>query len=119
MLRYDPLSGQVFTERLVKTRDRLTNPSRPAEERRTPYEMQLEAERLKHLGVESLHAKAMRKLIVNARSLTPDALRATPAPITMQIWKEIIREYVGPLDPSCELTIGRRVKLKPCTPGTV
>lgn len=81
MERYDPDSGQVFRETVVKVARK--HGKRPSN--RLPYVAPLR-------GAESLSAKAMREIVCNASTLTKETLEAAPLPIVHQIWKAIRRE---------------------------
>lgn len=84
MERYDWESGLVFTETLVKVSKRPPDRKRP---KVLPYVPPL-------AGAESLYAKAMREIVRNASTLTPEALRTVPASIVDRIWRAVRRECV-------------------------
>ena len=86
MEQFDPESGLVFRETIVKAQ-------RPP----AKWEHRLGSSlgvRYKPpaKGAESLYAKAMREIVRKAYTLTPESLQAIPTTIAQQIWKAIRRE---------------------------
>lgn len=83
---YDPDSGQVFRETIVKAK-------------RVSWKDEYVGQRSPQIapsqGVLSLKSIAMRSLVRNARLLTPQVLEAVPTIIAHQIWKAIRRECVS------------------------
>ncbi len=86
MERFDPDSGLVYKETIVK-QPKVSNWLKNSGGRLALY-------KAPEQGAESLYAKAMRAIIVNADALTTEALRTTPTSIVRQIWKDVQRECV-------------------------
>lgn len=101
MQRFDPLSGQVFSERIVKQPSARHHNQMSGKERRAIRDLpHAQQDSPLPKGAESLYAKVMRKLVRNANNLTTETLRATPRSIVQEIWKEISKECVSPFPPS-------------------
>lgn len=79
---FDPSNGLVFTEQTIA--------ARPREEQWTP--------RIRRRGFGSgastLEAMALREVLGNVESITPDALRGLPWPLGQKIWQAILRLHL-------------------------
>lgn len=88
MQRYDPESGQLYREIIVKAGS--LRQREPEWERKCPVPKPMY--RPPTQGAESLYAKAMREIVCNADTLTPETLQAVPTSLVQQIWRAIRRE---------------------------
>lgn len=90
MDRFDPETGLVFRETIVKARSRFEWV--PDWQHKCAARWPIDEPPSNR--VESLYAKAMRKIILKANTLSPETLQAIPATIGERIWKAIRREWV-------------------------
>jgi hypothetical protein len=81
---YDPVSGLVYTETIHQAA-----PMRPEWARKTAGSVLHISQYRHNKGASSLKQMVMRTALMNANSLTPEALRSLPWPIGDQLWKQL------------------------------
>lgn len=88
---YDPESGQVFKETIVKVGK---NEKMPDYHFRRPADRQVHKRILacRQRSTKTLQQLSMQKIISHANSLLPETLESLPEPIVIKIWSAIRRE---------------------------
>ena len=85
MESFDPDSGIVFRETIIRPR-----------KRDTPWEYKCPAQKVNHVpppqGAPSLYATALHKIEDNALALSPESLEPLPNTIAQRLRREIRRE---------------------------